>query len=83
MMSFNNECLFVFLDIHLVVLVLVKVYMFLIFDIKNFHCSSNKKLVFVFDGVVFTDVNRYASVLTNNLISISSDGQRHFALIKI
>ena len=35
---------------------------------------------FKFDGVVQCDINGYALVLTNKLVSISSDGHRHFDL---
>ena len=55
-----------------------------VFDIrfqKNFTKSQPIKVEFKFDGVVPNDTNGYALVLTNNLISISSDGQRHFDLI--
>ena len=55
-----------------------------VFDIryqKNFTNSQPIKVEFKFDGVVPNDINGYALVLTNKLISISSDGQRHFDLI--
>ena len=54
------------------------------FDIryqKNFTNSQPNKVEFKFDGVVPNDINGYALVLTNKLVSISSDGQRHFDLI--
>ena len=55
-----------------------------VFDIryqKNFTNSQPIKVEFKFDGVVLNDINGYALVLTNKLVSISSDGQRHFDLI--
>ena len=55
-----------------------------VFDIRyqqNFTASQPIKLEFKFDGIVLNDVNGYALVLTNKLVSISSDGQRHFDLI--
>ena len=55
-----------------------------LFDIryqKNFTASQPIKVEFKFDGVVLNDVNGYALVLTHKLVSISSDGQRHFDLI--
>ena len=55
-----------------------------VFDIryqKNFTNSQPIKVEFKFDGVVPNDINGYALVLTNKLVSISSDGQRHFDLI--
>ena len=55
-----------------------------VFDIryqKNYTASQPIKVEFKFDGVVPNNVNGYALVLTNKLVSISSDGQRHFVLI--
>ena len=55
-----------------------------VFDIryqKNFTNSQPIKVEFKFDGVVPNDINDYALVLTNKLVFISSDGQRHFDLI--
>ena len=54
-----------------------------VFDIryqKNFTKSQPIKVEIKFNGVVPNDVNGYALVLTNKLVSISSDGQRHFDL---
>ena len=53
------------------------------FDIryqKNFESSQPIKVEFKFDGVVPAGIYAYALVLTNKLISISSDGQRMFDL---
>ena len=53
------------------------------FDIryqKNFENSQPIKVEFKFDGVVPAGIYGYALVLTNKLISISSDGQRMFDL---
>ena len=55
-----------------------------VFDIRyqqNFSASQPVKVEFEFDGVVPNDINGYALVLTNKLVSISSVGQRHFDLI--
>ena len=57
-----------------------------VFDIryqKNYTASQPIKVEFKFDGVVHIKVNGYAQVLTNRLVSISSDGQRHFDLISV
>ena len=48
---------------------------------KNYTASQPIKVEFKFDGVVPNNVNGYALVLTNKLVSISSDGQPHFDLI--
>ena len=48
---------------------------------KNFTNSQPIKVEFKIDRVVLNDVNGYALVLTNRLVSKSSDGQRHFNLI--
>ena len=53
------------------------------FDIryqKNFESSQPIKVEFIFDAVVPAGIYGYALVLTNKLISISSDGQRMFDL---
>ena len=55
-----------------------------VFDIryqKNYTASQSFKVQFKFDGIVPNNVNGYALVLTNKLISIGSDGPRHFDLI--
>ena len=55
-----------------------------VFDIryqKNYTASQPIKVEFKFDGVVPNNVDGYTLVLTNKLVSISSDGQRHFDLI--
>ena len=55
-----------------------------VFDIryqKIYTASQPIKVEFNFDGLVPNNVNGYALVLTKRLISISSDGQRHFDLI--
>ena len=48
---------------------------------KSFTNSQPIKVEFKFEGVVPNDINGYALVLTNKLVSVSSDGQRHFDLI--
>ena len=58
-------------------------YILYVFDIryqKNFESSQPVKVEFKFDGVVPAGIYGYAIVLTNKLISISSDGQRMFDL---
>ena len=55
-----------------------------VFDIqyrKNYTASQPNKVEYKFDGVVPNDINAYALILTKKLVSISSDGQRHFDLI--
>ena len=55
-----------------------------VFDIryqKNYTASQPIKIEFKFDGLVPNNVNGYALVLTNKLVSISSDGQQHFDFI--
>ena len=55
-----------------------------VFDIryqKNYTASQLIKVDFKFDGIVPNNVNGYALVLTNKLVSISCDGQCHFDLI--
>ena len=60
-------------------------YNFYIFDItkqKEHIAAQPIRLEFKFSAVI--DVNdyiAYALVLTNKLVSISSDGQRHFDLL--
>ena len=57
-----------------------------VFDIryqKNYTASQPTKVEFNFDGVVPNDLNGYALVLTNKLVSTSSDGQQHFDLIYV
>ena len=48
---------------------------------QNFTAFQPIKVEFKFDGVVPNDINGYALVLTNKLVSISSDGQKHFDLL--
>ena len=60
------------------------VYNSYVFDIryqKIFENAQPIKVEFKFNGVVPNDINGYALVLTNKLVSISSDGQRLFDLI--
>ena len=59
-------------------------YSLYVFDIryqKNYTASQPIKVEFKFDGVIPKDVNGYALKLTNSLVSIGSDGQRHVDLI--
>ena len=58
-------------------------YILYVFDItyqKNFESAQPIKVEFKFDGVVPAGINGYALVLTNRLLSISSDGRRMFDL---
>ena len=48
---------------------------------RKFTVSQPIKIEFKFDVIVPNDVNGYALVSTNKLVSIGSDGQRHFDLI--
>ena len=48
-----------------------------------FTASQPIKVEFKFDGVISNDINGYALVLTNKLVFISSDGQRHFDLVQV
>ena len=59
-------------------MMLVKTYMFSISETYSFQPI---KVQFKFDGVVLKDMNGHALVLTNKLVSVSSDEQRHFDLI--
>ena len=54
-----------------------------VFDIKNqtiFAVAQPFRKEFKFDRVVPANINGYDLFLINNLLSISSDGQRHFDL---
>ena len=55
-------------------------YILYVFDIryqKNFTISQPIKVEFKFEGVVPNDINGFTLVLTNKLVNVSSDGQRH------
>ena len=55
-----------------------------VFDIRYqqiFTASQSSKVKFEYHGVVPNDLNGYSLVLTNKLVSVISDGQRHFYLI--
>ena len=55
-----------------------------VFDIgyqQNFTASQPIKVEFKFDGVVPNDINGYAWVLPNKLVSISSGGNHRFDLL--
>ena len=57
-----------------------------VFDIRyqqKFTASQPIKIAFKFDGVILKKTNGYALVLTNKLVSISSDEQRHSDLISV
>ena len=68
-------------DSFLRLLLLVVCYTLNVFDIRyqqNFTTSQPIKREFKFDGVISNDIIGFALVLGNNLVSVSSDGQRHF-----
>ena len=70
-----------FLMLDLMMLVL-----FYVFDMQyqqNFTASQPIKFDIKVNGFVLNDINGYALVLNNKLISISSDGQRHFDLSEV
>ena len=52
-------------------------------DQQTFTASQPFKVEFKFDGVLPKDMNGYGLVLTDKLISISSDGNRHFDLLYV
>ena len=55
-----------------------------VFDVRyqrNFTASQQIKVKLKFDGIVPNVINGYDLVLTDKLVSISGDGQRHFDLI--
>ena len=59
-------------------------YILYVFDIRyqqNVTASKPIKVKFEFEKVVPNDINGYALVLSNKLVSVSSHGQRHFDLI--
>ena len=59
-------------------------YFLCVFDIryqKNFESAQPIKVAFKFDGFIPAGTYGYAVVLSNRLLSISSDGQRHFDFI--
>ena len=61
---------------------LVKIYTFSTYDIsKIFESAQPIKVEFNFSGNFDAGIYGYALMLTNRLISISSDGQRHFISI--
>ena len=51
--------------------------------LKSFQSAQPIKGEFKFDGVIPAGIYGYALVLTNKLISINGDGQRHFDLIEV
>ena len=57
-----------------------------VFDIRyqqNSTASQPIKVEVKFNGVVSNDINRYALVLTNKLVSVSRDWQRQYDLIYV
>ena len=58
-------------------------YVFKIRYQNNFTASQPIKVEFEFDGVVPPDINGYALVLTNKLVSISLDGEGHLIWFEV
>ena len=58
-----------------------KLYLFDIRYQKNLECAQPIKVEFKFSQNIPTGIYGYALLLTNILVSITSDGQRHFDLI--
>ena len=61
-------------------------YSLYVFDIsyqQNFIASQLNKVEYKIDGLVPGNINGYALVLMNKLVSKSNDGQRHFDLIYV
>ena len=50
---------------------------------KNIEKAQPIKVEFKFSENVPAGIYGYALLVTNNLVSISSDGQRHFDLIQV
>ena len=72
------------LDRLMKVIILVIIYTLSIYDIrKNLKTHKPVKVEFKFSENVVAGIYRYALVLTNKLISISSDGQRMFDLVEV
>ena len=73
--SFNHTYLKMISDLQMTgLMMLVIIYMFSIYRYTNCAASQPIKVEFKFDGFVPNDVNGHALVLTNKLVSISSDG---------
>ena len=68
------------LDRLMLVIILVIIYIFYIRYQKSFESGQSVKVEFKIDGVVPAGIYGYDLVLTNRLVSISSDGQRMFDL---
>ena len=84
MTSFNHIYLKKISELQMLELKFSLGYNLYVFDIryqKNYTASQPIKIEFKIDGVVPNNVIGYALVITNKLVSISSDGQRHFDLI--
>ena len=83
LISFNHIHQIMISDLQISpLMILVIFYMFSISDIiKISQLPNRKKIEFKLDGVFPTNINGFALMLTNRLVSVSSDGQRHFDLI--
>ena len=57
------------------------IYVFQLQYQQIFAASQPLKVEFKSDVIVPIDINGYALVLTNRLLSVSSDGQKHFDVI--
>ena len=79
MVSFNHIYLTVILDLQN-----AGSYKFYVFDLRyqlKVAVAQLIKVGDIFDGVVPDKINEFALVLTNKLVRVSSNGQKHFDLI--
>ena len=58
-------------------------YVFFIRYQRILEAAQAVKVEFKFSANLPAGIYGYASVLTNKLVSLSSDGQRHFGLIQV
>ena len=81
MISFNHIYQIQILDLQMLVLMmLVVIYKFPIRYQKNFRAAQPINVEFKLDEVV-PNITGYALVLTKELVSVRSDGQKHFDFI--
>ena len=59
-------------------MMLVTIYVFGLRYQQNLTAAQPIEVEFIFGGSVLNNVNGFALVLTNVLVSVSSDGGRHF-----
>ena len=61
-------------------------YILYVFDRRygqSFTAFHPNKVIFKTDGIVAENINGYALVFTNNLLSTGIDGQKHFDVIYV